>query len=119
MEINTVQGFKNQPRIDLLREALTHIQKAYSIIIDDKLDLNFDNNEDTDNYNKYISNRVDAESKISDSIPYICDAIGSLVSEDLIYTTCGSFRISETKETESVPATDKKMEIVHKTKKTA
>lgn len=118
MEINTVQGFKNQPRIDLLREALTHIQKAYSIIIDDKLDLNFDNNEDSQNYDRYISNRIDAESKISDSIPYICDAIGSLVSEDLNYIAFGN-ELSETKEAESVPATDKKMKIVHETKKTA
>lgn len=118
MEINTIQGFKNQPRIDLLMEALAHIQKAYSIIIDDKLDLNFDNNEDSQNYDKYISNRIDAESKISDSIPYICDAIGSLVSEDLNHIAFGN-ELTKTKETESVPATDKKMEIVHKTKKIA
>lgn len=39
MKTNTIQGFRNQTKIDLLREALTHIQKAYNIIIDDNLDL--------------------------------------------------------------------------------
>lgn len=118
MKTNTIQGFRNQTRIDMLREALTHIQKAYNIIIDDNLDLNFDTGEDTQNYNLYINERIEAESKISDAIPYICDAIGYLVSEDLNYIAFGN-EPSETKETESEPTSSKKMEIVHKTKKTA
>lgn len=108
METNIIKGFEQQDKIDLLRQVLSHLRRAH-ILIDNK-DLRYDE------HPAYTEKLIDAYDKISQSVFHTSDAIADLISWDLSGETLAepSPEIQEPDNNQS-----KKMEIVHKTKKTA
>lgn len=108
METNIIKGFKNQPKIDTLKQVLDHLSKAYIIIKDEDL-------RDTENeaYNDIIIDSVD---ETCQAIISTSNAISNLISWDLSGVALG-YDLSEIEEPDDTQS--KKMEIVHKTKKTA